>query len=57
MAASKDDITISHQGNVKQVNCLFDELHKILEQQKEVMLKKLESFKTTHKSLDVATKF
>ena len=54
IAASKDDITDNHLVNVKQVNSLFDELHQILEQQREVMLKKLESFKTTsHKSLDL----
>ena len=54
IAASKDDITDNHQVNVKQVNSLFDELHQILEQQREVTLKKLESFKTTsHKSLDI----
>ena len=55
IAASKDDITDNHQVHVKQVNSLFDELHQILEQQREVMLKKLESFKTTsHKSLNMA---
>ena len=54
IVASKDDITDNHQVNVKQVNFLFDELHQILEQQREVTLKKLESFKTTsHKSLDI----
>ena len=54
IAASKDDITDNHQVHVKQVNSLFDELHQILEQQREVTLKKLESFKaTSHKSLDI----
>ena len=54
VAASKDDITDNHQLNVKQVNSLFDELHQILEQQREEMLKKLETFKnTSHKSLDI----
>ena len=54
VAASKDDITDNHQVNVKQVNSLFDELHQILEQQREEMLKKLETFKnTSHKSLDI----
>ena len=54
ISASKDDITDNHQVNVKQANSLFDELHQILEQQREVTLKKLESFKTTsHKSLDI----
>ena len=54
IAASKDDITNNHLVNVKQVNSLFDELRQILEQQREEMLKKLESFKaTSHKSLDI----
>ena len=54
IAASKDDITDKHQVNMKQVNSLFDELHQILEQQREEMLKKLETFKnSSHKSLDI----
>ena len=54
IVASKDDVTNNHLVNVKQVNSLFDELRQILEQQREEMLKKLESFKTTsHKSLDI----
>ena len=54
IVASKDDITNYHLVNVKQVNSLFDELRQILEQQREEVLKKLESFKTTsHKSLDI----
>ena len=51
---SKDDITDNHVVNVKQVNSFFDELHQVLEQQREMTLKKLESFKSTSlKSLDI----
>ena len=54
IAASKDDITDKHLVNVKQVNSLFDELHQILEQQREKMLKKLEEVQNaSHKSLDI----
>ena len=54
IAATKDDITDKHQVNMKQVNSLFDELRQVLEQQREEMLKKLETFKNaSHKSLDI----
>ena len=45
IATSKDDITDNHQVNMKQVNSLFDKLHQVLEQQREEMLKKLETVK------------
>ena len=54
IAASKDDITDNHVVNVIQVDSFFEELHQILERQREVTLKKLESLKiTSHKSLDI----
>ena len=54
IAACKDDITDNHRVNVKQVNSLFDELHQILEEQREEMLKKLEAVKNaSHKSLNI----
>jgi len=54
VAASKDDITTRYQVNMTEVNSLFDELHQILDQQREVILKKLDLFKTnSHKSLDI----
>ena len=54
IATSKDDITDKHQLNMKQVNSLFDELHQILEQQREEMLKKLDIVKNaSHKSLNM----
>ncbi|XP_065914198.1 tripartite motif-containing protein 2-like [Dysidea avara] len=54
VAASKDDITARYQVNMAEVNSLFDELHRILDKQRDVILKKLESSKaTSHKSLDI----
>ena len=54
IATSKDNITDNHAVNVKQVNSFFDELHQILEQEREVTLKKLGSFKISSlKSLDL----
>ena len=53
-AASKDDISTRYQVNVAEVNSLVDELHRTLDQQRKVILKKLELFKTaSHKSLDM----